>query len=222
VRVCTVCKNSRRVAIDSALARGQSERTIAERFRLSHSAVHRHRVVCVAWLLSQHREAAEVASAATLGKEMRALLRHVGVLRNVAEERGDLRFSLRALDSAMKGLEILARLSGMIDSSTKVTVAVSQTQGVRGMSDAAIEDGIAHCIAELAADFLEKRGIILTGEDRTLLSSLSQEHEAQHAALLDKSMLTSGTETSPKPQQRAGTVLPSSQDGSQFFFGRTK
>lgn len=64
-RSCTICAHSKRAEIDAALARGESQRSIASRYGSSQASVDRHRPH-VAKLLLQARQERLIAPARTL------------------------------------------------------------------------------------------------------------------------------------------------------------
>ncbi|ABF41066.1 hypothetical protein Acid345_2065 [Candidatus Koribacter versatilis Ellin345] len=117
---CRACVHTQRRHIDRALVVGTSERSIAEQFGLSASCVNRHRQHIIALVRN-----AEILSAQTLRDEVRAVVRRVHQLRAQAEYEGNLKLALRAIDSSLKGLELLARISGQLRGEVQVQVAVN-------------------------------------------------------------------------------------------------
>lgn len=66
-KLCRVCRSPQVVAIDAALAKGGSERAVAQAFGVSKSAMHRHKASCLSSKLAlAAAERSERVSAASL------------------------------------------------------------------------------------------------------------------------------------------------------------
>src|SRR3712207_1831772 len=93
-RRCTVCDNPERHSFDEALVSGAPYRSVAKRFRLSESAVYRHKVEHLPAHLLKAREAEEAARADELLEQVRNLQAHALDILERAEKTGDLRTAL--------------------------------------------------------------------------------------------------------------------------------
>lgn len=113
-RTCTVCPHADRQAIDSAVLSGESFRNIAKQFALSAAALYRHREHLPATLVKA-QDAAEVAHADDLLREVRALRSKAYHLLLAAEKQGDIRTALLGVREARGCLELLGRVVGELD-----------------------------------------------------------------------------------------------------------
>jgi hypothetical protein len=124
-RRCTVCDNPERHSIDEALVSGAPYRSVAKRFRLSESAVYRHKVDHLPAHLLKAREAEEAARADELLEQVRNLQAHALDILERAEKTGDLRTALAAISHARGNLELLGKLAGELDERPVVNLNVS-------------------------------------------------------------------------------------------------
>jgi hypothetical protein len=124
-RKCTVCDHLERHGIDEALVSGGPYRSVAKRFKLSESAVYRHKTEHLPAHLSKAREAEEVARADDLLEQVRHLQSHALNILERAEEAGDLRIALAAISQARGNLELLGKLAGELDERPVVNLNVS-------------------------------------------------------------------------------------------------
>jgi hypothetical protein len=124
-RQCTVCDHLERHGIDEALVSGGPYRSVAKRFKLSESAVYRHKTEHLPAHLSKAREAEEVARADDLLEQVRHLQSHALNILERAEEAGDLRIALAAISQARGNLELLGKLAGELDERPVVNLNVS-------------------------------------------------------------------------------------------------
>ena len=90
-RRCTVCDHPEKHSIDEVLVTGAPYRSIAKRFRLSESAVYRHKTEHLPANLLKAKEAEEVAQADDLLDQVRYLQAHALDILDRAEKAGDLR-----------------------------------------------------------------------------------------------------------------------------------
>jgi hypothetical protein len=105
-----VCRHFERETIDSALVAGESLRTLAARVGLSPSAIRRHKTAHLPATLVRATEAAEVATADDLLRQVMTLHREaLGVLARAKEEQ-DGRLVLAAVGRACRTLELQARM----------------------------------------------------------------------------------------------------------------
>ena len=196
---CSVCSHDRRREVDKLLVQGAALRDIAAQFRpLTASALHRHTRHIVA-LATHHK----ILAAKTVREEVGLLIKHVHSLRLRAEGQRNLPLALKAVGVALNGLQLLARLSGELDDSTKVTVAVQNQQEIRGLPNAELESRLSNAITELAMSFIEQRfSLVLTAKDRETFSALYAQH-----ATRDASQLAGEAQTPSDPSQRVQGIL---------------
>jgi hypothetical protein len=114
-RRCTVCDHPERHGIDEALVSGGSYRSVAKRFRLSESAVYRHKAEHLPAHLLKARAVEEAARADDLLEQVRHLQAHALDILERAEKTGDLRAALAAISQARGNLELLGELAGELD-----------------------------------------------------------------------------------------------------------
>lgn len=122
-RVCTVCTSPDREAINEALAaRSDSFRTIADRFRLSKTALVRHKAVHLPAHVAKAAEAQEVTSASSLLEQMLDLQRRTLDILNAPESQ---RVAVAAISQARQNIELLAELTGKLAAQPTINVLVS-------------------------------------------------------------------------------------------------
>ena len=124
-RRCTVCDHPERHSIDEALGTGAPYRSVAKRFRLSESAVYRHKTDHLPKHMVKAKEAEEVAQADDLLEQVRHLQTHALDILGRAEESGDLRTALAAISQARGNLELLGKLAGELDEQPVVNLDIS-------------------------------------------------------------------------------------------------
>ena len=124
-RRCTACDHPERHSIDEALVTGAPYRSVAKRFKLSESAVYRHKVDHLPAHLLKAREVEELARADDLLEQVRQLQSHALDVLERAEKAGDLRTALAAISQARGNLELLGKLAGELDERPVVNLNVS-------------------------------------------------------------------------------------------------
>jgi hypothetical protein len=124
-RRCTVCDHPMRHGIDEALVSGAPYRSVAKRFRLSESAVYRHKTEHLPAHLLKAKEVEEAARADDLLDQVRNLQAHALDILERAENAGDLRTALAAISQARGNLELLGKLAGELDERPVVNLNVS-------------------------------------------------------------------------------------------------
>ena len=124
-RRCTVCDHPERHGIDGALVTGAPYRSVAKRFRLSESAVYRHKTEHLPAHLLKAREVEEEAQADDLLEQVRYLQTHALDILERAEKVGDLRTALAAITQARGNLELLGKLAGELDERPVVNLHIS-------------------------------------------------------------------------------------------------
>ena len=130
MRPCTVCAHEKRQEIDKALVTGTTHRNVAEQFRLSPSAVYRHKRGHLAARLKrafesketrqavelvQHRaeeKAKEIGQALDVVQQLRAINTATLQVLQQARESEKHSLSLQAVDRVHKQIELQAKLLG--------------------------------------------------------------------------------------------------------------
>jgi len=124
-RVCTVCVHDARAAIDAALVARGPLRGMARTFAVSEDALYRHKRDHLPAHLAKAEDAAEVAQADDLLREVRMLRGKAYSLLMKAEAAGDIRTALAGIREARGCLELLAKLLGELDERPTVNVLVA-------------------------------------------------------------------------------------------------
>lgn len=129
-RKCTVCQHPERETIDAALVAGDSLRDVAGRYRISKSAVERHKAEHIPARLAQAQDAQDAARADTLLAQVSELQgKALGILTK-AESAGDLRAATAAIREARECLALLAKLTGELDERAQVNILVASPEWV--------------------------------------------------------------------------------------------
>jgi hypothetical protein len=124
-RRCTVCGHPDREAIDKALVAGASFRDIAGQYKLSKSAVERHKAEHLPAAMAKAKEAADVAHGDDLLEQVRKLQNVTMSILAKAYNANDLRIALQAIAQARGNLELLGRLLGELQAEGTVNVLIS-------------------------------------------------------------------------------------------------
>ena len=120
---CSICIHPDRETIDQELISGTPVRDIAGRHGVSKSSIDRHKKH-IPQSLTKAQEAVVASNADTLLYEVKTLLEQAQSLTGAAQAAGDLRTALQGIGKVKEILELLARLAGEIDNSTKVQVNI--------------------------------------------------------------------------------------------------
>jgi hypothetical protein len=120
-RKCSLCIHSRRQEIEQALLCGDSYRIVAQRFAVSRDAVVRHRRHLPAALV-RAEELKEIAHGESLIAQLRDLTAEAQRLKVVAEKAGDYRAALAAVRELCRIVELMAKLSGELDSPSHTNI----------------------------------------------------------------------------------------------------
>jgi hypothetical protein len=122
-QVSTVCRHPARNEIDATLCNGSaSVRSLAARFSLTDMAIHRHKGRHLPAIAAKAHEAAEVARADDLLRQVKALQSKTLQTLLAAEKEGDRRTVLMAVREARSNIELLARLLGELEQAEPVNV----------------------------------------------------------------------------------------------------
>lgn len=124
---CTICRSRSRAAIDGRLLTGESLRKISHRFKVGEDSLGRHRkhmrsaVVKAAAVV----EAKEIAYGSRLLAEIGRIRADAERLQAEAEGQQDIKTALVGIRQRLHVCELEARLSGEIESGTRLTVNVA-------------------------------------------------------------------------------------------------
>lgn len=122
-RTCTICVHEDRAAIDEALAmRSGSLRTVADQFRVSKTALIRHKADHLPAKLLKAQEAKEAACASDLLAQMEDLQRRTLEILQAPENQ---RVAVAAIGQARANVELLAELTGKLAHQPTVNVLIS-------------------------------------------------------------------------------------------------
>jgi hypothetical protein len=124
-RRCTVCDHPERHRIDEALVSGAPYRSVAKQFKVSESAVYRHKTEHLPAYLLKASMVEEVARADDLLDQVRHLQTRALYILERAENTGDLRTALAAISQARGNLELLGKLAGKLDERPVVNLNLS-------------------------------------------------------------------------------------------------
>jgi hypothetical protein len=120
-RKCSICMDDRRRDIEQAMISGGSYRVVAQRFAVSRDAVVRHRRHLPA-VLTRAQEVKEAANGDSLLAQLRDLTSEAKRLKAMAEEAGDYRAALAAVRELCRIVELVAKLSGALDSHSETKI----------------------------------------------------------------------------------------------------
>ena len=122
---CSCCTHPEREAIDAALVNRDSLRDIAGHFKVSKSAVERHKAEHLPATLAKAQDAKETAIADDLLAQVKALRgKSISILQK-AEAAGYLRTALLGIREARSCIELLAEMEGEINRNPQINIHVS-------------------------------------------------------------------------------------------------
>ena len=135
-RKCSLCIHDRREQIEQVLLCGDSYRMVAQRFAVSRDAVVRHRRH-LPTALAHARELKEVFHGDSLLAQLRELTSEAQRLKVTAEKAGDYRAALAAVRELCRIVELMAKLSGELDShsETKILNVTLDAETARRISE---------------------------------------------------------------------------------------
>jgi len=138
---CSICRHPKRKPIDKALIAGDHEYSIANRFAVSRDAVHRHKAKGHAGIrraiekvrakreAENDRQADEMAATVEPGSlvvQLRKLIAEAQSIAKEARRTRNLSVAMSGIDRQTRVLELIARISGELDESTRVNVLIAQ------------------------------------------------------------------------------------------------
>ncbi len=137
---CTICQDPRRAEIEQDLVRGAGLRPTAAKYPgVSRFALQRHQKHLDRVIIQAH-QAGEVLRADGLLGELRGITDRARGLLARAERAGDLRGAATAIRECRGCLELLARLSGELQSNPVVNIAIApEWTALRGRILVALE-----------------------------------------------------------------------------------
>lgn len=124
-RTCTVCSHEGIEEINKLLLSGTSFRDIAGQFNLSKTALARHKESHIPELLSKSNDIKEIISADSLLTKLEEESKFVREMRNSAREGGDIELALKAVDRALKCIDLYAKVSGLIQEQPTVNITLN-------------------------------------------------------------------------------------------------
>lgn len=151
-RVCLVCANQARTEIDGRLVAGESFRRIAAQYSISPSAVRRHAGSHIAAAL---REARQLANGDSLLDRLQSLNAEAQAILAEAKASKNPHLVLKAIDRAIRLIEVQGRLAGELSEGSTVDVNVNDQAArivacvVSNVSDAETRLRIAEALREI-------------------------------------------------------------------------
>ena len=124
-RTCTVCNHKDVDEINKRLISGESYRSIAKQFEASESAVYRHKESHIPELLSKSNDIKEIVNADSLLLKLQEEAVFVRDMRDSAKEGGDIELALKAVDRALKCIELYAKVQGLIQDQPTINITLN-------------------------------------------------------------------------------------------------
>jgi hypothetical protein len=128
-RACTVCSHPESLTINEALIlEGKSNRAVASQFELDRESIRRHKAH-IPELLFKARDDFEAYEMDTILRKIEDLEREtLTQLQGAKEEEEDRRVVLAAIREQRQNIELLAKVSQLIDQAPKVNVVLISPQ----------------------------------------------------------------------------------------------
>ena len=123
-RQCTVCAHKDLEEINRLLLCSDSYRDIARQFGLSKDALARHKESHMPELLLKSQEVKETLQADNLLDQIVYYESEARRFKGLAESQGDLELALKAVDRALKCLDLFAKARGIISDQPQVNILV--------------------------------------------------------------------------------------------------
>ena len=137
-QTCRVCQSDRTREIDELLVSGTPTRNIAKLFRIGASSVYRHKMTCLPKSLVKAAEARTVGDANTVVTQVQALLTRAWKLCDIAEHAKDYKGAISGVRAVQSILELLAKLSGELQ--TNPTVTTNVVVALMGLNDDEVKE----------------------------------------------------------------------------------
>jgi len=126
-RPCTICTHPEREAIDHALVSGMSNRAIACQWHVGREAVRRHARAHISPALTALQAESDRARARTILDRMESQYAILEELVRTAGESGQAGLVVNASRELRQTAELLARISGELDTRPQVTINLMQS-----------------------------------------------------------------------------------------------
>lgn len=123
-RICTVCSHKDVDEINRLLLCSDSYRDIARQFGLSKDALARHKDGHIPEVLSKSKDLKEIVDADSLFSRVEEEAGFVREMRDAAKAEGDIELALKAVDRALKCIELYAKVNGLIQDQPTVNILV--------------------------------------------------------------------------------------------------
>lgn len=124
-RSCTVCTHKALDEINRLLLSGEPYRTIADRFELSKTALIRHKESHISELLSKSNDIKDILNADSLVGRVEEEAEFVREMRDAAKAEGDIELALKAVDRALKCVDLYAKVQGIIKDQPTVNITLN-------------------------------------------------------------------------------------------------
>lgn len=108
---CSICNHLERSSIDKAILAGQSNRSIAAQYKVSQTAVQRHKANHIPGHLAEAKLAETVTQADDLLAQTRSLLDQAQSITDEARAAGDLRTAITGIGKIKDILELLMKVT---------------------------------------------------------------------------------------------------------------
>lgn len=129
-RQCTVCAHNDIEEINRLLLCSDSYRDIARQFGLSKDALARHKESHIPELLLKSQDAKEALQADNLLDQISYYEAEARRFKDMAEADGDIELALKAVDRALKCVDIYAKASGIINDRPQVNILISHPEWI--------------------------------------------------------------------------------------------
>jgi len=121
-RTCTVCGHKDVEEINKQLLSGPPLRTIAAQFNLTKTSLIRHRESHIPDLLLKSNDIQNITSADALLARVEEEAGFVRDMREAAKAEGDIELALKAVDRALKCVDLYAKIRGLIQTQPQVNL----------------------------------------------------------------------------------------------------
>ncbi len=121
-RQCTVCAHKDLEEINRLLLCSDSYRAIARQFGLSKDSLARHKESHMPELLLKSQDVKETLQADNLLDQIVYYESEARRFKGLAESQGDLELALKAVDRALKCLDLFAKARGIINDQPQITI----------------------------------------------------------------------------------------------------
>jgi hypothetical protein len=159
-RQCTVCAHNDIEEINRLLLCSDSYRAIARQFGLSKDALARHKESHMPELLLKSQDVKETLQADNLLDQIVYYESEARRFKGLAESQGDLELALKAVDRALKCLDLFAKARGIINDQPQITL--QQVSIYHSPEWSRVGDILAQVLApypelrqQIAAEFIE-------------------------------------------------------------------